>query len=71
MRKWITLGLLSFGLPLYGQQATARITGDRVRPQLGDHRRSGGNGHQRCDLSTKVRADLVFGRVFDSVSTHW
>jgi Carboxypeptidase regulatory-like domain len=27
MREWITLGLLCFGLPLYGQQATARIMG--------------------------------------------
>src|SRR6185436_5225890 len=42
--------------------------GNRARPELGNHRRSIGNGHQRCDLSTTVRANLAFGRVFDSVS---
>src|SRR4051812_12564317 len=32
MRDWIALGLLSFGLPLYGQQATARILGTVFDP---------------------------------------
>ena len=32
MREWITLGLLCFGLPLYGQQATARIMGTVLDP---------------------------------------
>ena len=32
MRHWIALGLLSFGLPLYGQQATARILGTVFDP---------------------------------------
>src|SRR4029453_17998614 len=32
MRDWIALGLLTFGFPLYGQQATARLLGTVLDP---------------------------------------
>src|SRR5215475_8326556 len=32
MRRWVTLGLICFGFPLYGQQATARLMGTVFDP---------------------------------------
>ena len=71
MRKWMLLGLLSFGLPLYGQQATARILGTVFDPSSATIAGAAVTVNQRCDLSTKVCADFVFGRVLDSLSTDW